>query len=139
MAVTKQDAPAKDLAAGVAEEKDNAKLEHSSEPESTTTRSDAMDLGVPMLQGDASEPAGPEDALGTGPKRGDYRARQPEGTIHVESVPNPKGGDPVIVDGQVVDYEPLFVPRVQNERVNDIGEVPGVKGGVDTNEGDKTA
>ena len=138
MAATQKDSTAKDLAARVASQEDNDKLEHVDG--GTTTRNDAMDLGVPMLPGSPDEPSGPEDALGTGPKRGDYRARQPEGTIHVESVPNPKGGEPITdKDGNVLDYEPLYVPQVQNERVNDIGDVPGVEGGVDTNEGDKTA
>lgn len=41
----------------------------------TTTRDDATDMGVPMLPGRADEPVGPEDALGLGPKRGDYRER----------------------------------------------------------------
>ena len=37
-----------------------------------TTKDDALDSGAPMLPGDPSEPVGPEDALGSGPKRGDY-------------------------------------------------------------------
>jgi hypothetical protein len=41
----------------------------------STTRDDAGDLGVPMLPGKPDEPVGPEDALGDGPKRGDYSDR----------------------------------------------------------------
>ncbi len=41
----------------------------------TTTRDDASDLGVPMRPGDPKESVGPEDALGAGPKRGDYSRR----------------------------------------------------------------
>jgi hypothetical protein len=43
--------------------------------EGVTTRDDANDLGVPMLAGSSDEPTGPEDALGEGPKRGDYSDR----------------------------------------------------------------
>jgi hypothetical protein len=43
-------------------------------PDQPTTR-DSGDLGVPMLPGEADEPIGPEDALGPGPKRGDYTDR----------------------------------------------------------------
>lgn len=50
-----------------------ARLEHSEG--GVTTRDDATDLGVPMVAGAADEPVGPEDALGDGPKRGDYRDR----------------------------------------------------------------
>lgn len=84
--------------------------------EGVTTRDDANDLGVPMLAGSSSEPTGPEDALGEGPKRGDYSDRigpsnyQP----HAASV----------VDGKTV-------LEAQRPRVADVGEAPG-KGGVDT-------
>ncbi len=112
--------------------KENQALEHS--VEGSTTRDDNLDVGVPMLQGDPSEPAGPEDALGEGPKRGDYTSRQ-DGADHYETVRNPRGGEPVRDgDGNIVDLEPLYVLRRQNERVNDIGEEPGKKGGVDTAE-----
>ena len=82
----------------------------------STTRDDAGDLGVPMLPGKPDEPVGPEDALGDGPKRGDYSDRigpsnyQP----HAASV----------VDGKTV-------LEAQRPRVADVGEAPG-KGGVDT-------
>lgn len=82
-----------------------------------TTR-DATDLGVPMLPGDGSEPQGPEDALGVGPKRGDYTDRI--GPSHYqphESRPTPSGHTVV---------EP------QRPRADDQGDVPGVKGGVGT-------
>jgi hypothetical protein len=64
------------------------------------------DLGVPMLAGDSSEPTGPEDALGEGPKRGDYTDRV-----------NPRAHEGTVP---------------QAPRAEDIGDEPGVKGGVDT-------
>jgi hypothetical protein len=148
MAQTQHDKQAKDLAAGVSTEEQDAKLKHSDEDAPQTTRSDRLDLGVPMLPGDPKEPSGPEDALGPGPKRGDYRARQPEGSVHVETVLAEDGGEPIMetvkdADGNdveiVVDYKPMFVPVVQNPRVNDIGDAPKLKGGVETDEDSKTA
>ena len=105
-----------------ASEKDVQKLEHTAG--GLTTRDDANDLGVPMLAGDPSEPVGPEDALGQGPTRGDYRKRlgyYNSGVPH-EALPvkDPKPGDPVVE----------LVP--QGPRADEIGEVPGKKGGVDS-------
>lgn len=104
-----------------ASEAANAKLEHSKE--GVTTRDDATDMGVPMLPGSPSEPVGPEDALGIGPKRGDYRNRlggsdyQPH---QVVPVPDAKDG------------EATAKVEAQRPRAADIGDEPGVKGGVDT-------
>lgn len=96
----------------VASAKDNAKLEHSEG--GATTRDDANDLGVPMLPGDGSEPTGPEDALGVGPKRGDYSGRiGPENYHPHETV--------VTGDGQRIE--------AQRPRVEDRGDDKGVKGG----------
>jgi hypothetical protein len=119
-------------------------LEHS---EGGATTKDATDAGVPMLPGDPSEPVGPEDALGEGDKRGDYSDRQ-DGAEHYETVANPNAGNPVYAyvdkngarvdegtEGATrvqVDVEPAFVPVRQNDRVNQIGDVPGEKGGVTT-------
>ena len=91
----------------------------------TVDRGDATDLGVPMLPGDGSEPQGPEDALGSGPKRGDYSGRI--GDAHYQPheilpVADPKPGEPKME----------AVP--QRPRVGDIGDVAGVKGGVTTSE-----
>lgn len=127
MSESKQVVKAKEHA-GVATVKDNAKLEHSQG--GVTTRDDRLDAGVPVLQGDPSEPTGPEDALGEGPKRGDYSKRQ-DGTDHFESRPV-AGGMIVDDDGNVVDYEPNVELVAQNPRVADVGEVKGAKGGVDT-------
>lgn len=93
--------------------KNDSKLKHSQG--GVTTRDDATDLGVPMVQGNADEVTGPEDALGVGPKRGDYSdrigpanyqpheaVRQDDGTVKVEA---------------------------QRPRVEDRGDAPG-KGGV---------
>lgn len=106
---------------GVASERENERLQHTDElrnqaevdvpatPDvegSITTRDDRTDLGVPMLQGSPDEPIGPEDALGSGPKRGDYRER-------IVGHPH-EGGEP------------------QRPRTDQIGDEEGVKGGVDT-------
>lgn len=91
----------------VASAEQNAVLKHSEG--GTTTRDDANDLGVPMLQGSGSEPVGPEDALGEGPKRGDYSQRL--------------GGS---------SYNPHDGSEPQKPRVADIGDAEGLKGGVET-------
>lgn len=98
---------------------ENRKLEHSDS--GVTTRDDVLDSGAPMLQGDPSEPVGPEDALGAGPKRGDYSKLIGDRQFSA-SVPNP-------------DYDPSdpASPRSvlvhQNPLVEDIGDEKGVKGG----------
>lgn len=105
----------------VASSADNAKLKHSAG--GATTRDDATDVGVPMLPGDPSERQGPEDALGVGPKRGDYRARLARrDTIPHETraVISPKAGEPTVVD------------EAQEPRAEDIGDAKGLKGGVET-------
>ena len=105
----------------VASDRQDARLEHSRS--GTTTRDDVTDLGVPMLPGDPREPQGPEDALGPGPTRGDYRARigdasyQPHVSVPV-SDPEP--------DGPTVNLVP------QRPFAEDIGDVPRRKGGVDS-------
>ncbi len=112
----------------VASPADNAALEHS--VEGTTTRDDALDLGVPMLPGSPDEPVGPEDALGDGPKRGDYTGRmgfadyEPTTT---ERIPDAKPG------------EPQFRAVAQRPNVENIGEVEGKKGGVETTADDAPA
>lgn len=111
---TREDSP------GVATLDANRKLEHTMG--GSTTRDDAHDLGVPMIQGSPDEPQGPEDALGEGPKRGDYRDRigpsnyQPHETI-------------VVVDD---DGNESTVMAPQRPRTDDIGDDPGEKGGVTT-------
>lgn len=114
--------------AGVATAKQNDKLEHS---EGGATTRDGHDLGVPMLPGDPSEPVGPEDALGVGPKRGDYRGRVP-GNPH-QGVAIEGGGEPIRdKDGNLLDFEPSSEVVPQKPRTEDIGDEAGVKGGVDT-------
>lgn len=98
---------AKHSSEGVASNAQNDKLKHSEG--GVTTRDDALDLGVPMLQGDPSEPQGPEDALGDGPKRGDYRDRI--------------GGS---------SYQPHSGEKPQRPNADDIGDAKGLKGGVET-------
>ncbi len=99
--------------------KENQKLEHSRG--GVTTRDDALDSGAPMLAGDPSEPVGPEDALGAGPKRGDY-SKLIGDREHYASVPNPAfdGSDPDM---------PRVVLVHQNPLVADRGDEKGVKGG----------
>jgi hypothetical protein len=92
---------------GVASAAADGKLRHSEG--GVTTRDDANDLGVPMLQGNPSEPVGPEDALGDGPKRGDYTGRM--------------GGD---------GYHPHIGAEPQRPKAADRGEKKGLKGGVTT-------
>jgi hypothetical protein len=82
--------------------------------EGVTTRDDANDLGVPMLAGSSDEPTGPEDALGEGPKRGDYSDRVGPSNYQ----PHTPGAD-----GKLV---------AQRPRASEVGEVAGLKGGVDT-------
>lgn len=105
----------------VASTADNARLEHSQG--GVTTRDDATDVGVPMLPGDPKEPQGPEDALGEGPKRGDYTGRVGPGDYNPTQtvpVPDAKEGEPNVV---VVD---------QRANTADIGDEAGKKGGVET-------
>ncbi|MDQ3654010.1 MAG: hypothetical protein M3457_02875 [Chloroflexota bacterium] len=110
----------------VASDRQNARLEHSQG--GITTRDDRTDVGVTMLPGDPSEPVGPEDALGAGPTRGDYRGRlgssayQPHTTVPVS---DPQPGEATV---QVVAQRPF---------AEEIGDVAGVKGGVDTKEGQR--
>ena len=86
-----------------------------------TTKDDALDSGAPMLPGDPSEPTGPEDALGSGPKRGDYSKLI--GTQQfAASVPNPNY-DPSDPDS------PASVLVEQNPLVEQRGDEKGVKGG----------
>jgi hypothetical protein len=65
------------------------------------------DEGVEMVPGTKPEPTGPEDALGSGLKRGGYEDRQ-DGAAHFE------GGEE------------------QNPRVEEVGDTLGNKGGVDS-------
>lgn len=100
---------------------DSGRLEHSQG--GATTRDDATDLGVPMLPGSPDEPQGPEDALGPGPKRGDYTGRiGPEGYHPHEIVPNPDAGE----------GEPTVRAEAQRPRAEQRGDESGKKGGVET-------
>ena len=76
----------------------------------TTPRSDLA--GAPMEPASEPEPQGPEDALGPGKTRGDYRGRMGEAKDHYE------GGEH------------------QNPRTENIGDTEGRKGGVETSEED---
>ena len=105
----------------IATQQENNKLEHTSG--GATTRDDATDLGVPMLPGSSKERVGPEDALGAGPKRGDYSNRIGSANYHpheVVPVENAAPGEPQV---QVVPQRP---------RASDIGDAEAIKGGVET-------
>lgn len=107
----------------VASPAENAKLEHSRG--GVTTRDDATDVGVPMLPGSPDEPVGPEDALGEGPKRGDYSGRVGPGDYNpTQTVPVP--------DADTEAGEPSA--KVVDQRANtaDVGDAEGKKGGVET-------
>lgn len=86
-----------------------------------TTRDDALDSGAPMLAGDPSEPVGPEDALGSGKKRGDY-SKLVGNLQHSASVANPNHdpSDPNSPRTVLVDQNALVAQR---------GDEKGVKGG----------
>jgi len=109
-----------DKAAGAqASKQENDKLDH---PQGgVTTRDDALDSGAPMLAGSASEPAGPEDALGSGPKRGDY-SKLIGNLQHAAAVVNPNH-DPADPNS------PRVVLVEQNPLVEQRGDEKGVKGG----------
>jgi len=103
----------------IASSKDNAALKHSQG--GVTTRDDALDAGVPMLPGSPDEPQGPEDALGSGLKRGDYTGRiGPSGYEPHQSVSVPDAED----------GESRVRLEAQRPRAEQIGDERGVKGGV---------
>jgi hypothetical protein len=120
---------------GVATAAENAKLEHSEG--GSTTRDDTNDVGVPMLPGSPDEPVGPEDALGEGPTRGDYRDRiGPLGYNPTQTKVNPDF-DP----SKPADPKKNPPTLLVNQRANaeEIGDVAGKKGGVETSAGEKTS
>jgi len=120
---------AKQADASVASTKENQTLAKDAGADGTTTRDDATDMGVPMLPGSPDEPTGPEDALGEGPKRGDYRLRigPPNYQPHeVTAASREDVADPTKPSVQVSEQRP---------RAEEIGEVAGKKGGVDSAEG----
>lgn len=126
VAKAKADATADQQVEGAATAAENAKLEHS--VDGSTTRDDLNDAGVPMQAGSPKEPVGPEDALGEGAKRGDYRDRvvgNPHEAVAVEG-----GGEAIRdEDGNVLDYAPRSALQAQKPRTEEIGDEPG-KGGV---------
>jgi hypothetical protein len=126
----------RDADASIATDAQNARLEHSQG--GATTRDDALDAGVPMLPGDPSEPQGPEDALGPGPKRGDYSGRVgPEGYQPHRSEPIPDAERERDDDGNVIGPSARLV--AQRPSAANQGEVAGVKGGVGTTEATESA
>lgn len=78
--------------------------------------------GFTMLPGDPGEPVGPEDALGEGPKRGDYST-----TMRLESPHE------AVLTGETTDAGvPIRELVPQAPRVEEVGDVKGKKGGVET-------
>lgn len=124
MAENKKDQQAK-ADAGIASQGENQQLDHSRG--GVTTRDDLLDAGVPMLQGDPRERQGPEDALGPGPKRGDYAARVGPSSYHPHTT-EPIPEDERVEGGPTVRLVP------QRPRAEEQGEVPRKKGGVETDE-----
>lgn len=123
------DAPRPD---SVASPESNRGLEHTAG--GVTTRDDATDAGVPMMQGDPAEPIGPEDAMGPGPKRGNYEGRLNSGPhLVTERVPENERGNVELKDddGNVIGIEPGPHTRLVDAgaRASDQGDEPG-KGGV---------
>ena len=120
--MAKNDQKQTEEAAGIASQSDNEQLEHS--VEGVTTRADVLDLGVPMLPGSPDEPQGPEDALGAGPTRGDYRNRIGPDSYHPHTTVPVRDAEP---------GEPNVRVVAQRQFAEDIGDAPG-KGGVSTEE-----
>lgn len=129
-------------AAGFAGADANAELEHTAGD--ATTR-DGMDAGVPMMAGQADEPVGPEDAMGPGPKRGDYRDRLVTGpplvTVVIPDDERRKMAEELVAaaDGDTLTVAAALgdVPRTKLvpavDAAANIGDAPG-KGGVSTEE-----
>lgn len=105
----------------MSETKDTAR-KHDKKSE-VTTRDDASDMGVPMLPGDGSEQVGPEDALGPGPKRGDYTGRIGDAHYQPHRIVPVEDAEP---------GEPQVKIEAQRPNAEEVGEVPGEKGGVTT-------
>ena len=105
----------------IASEAQNDKLSH---PKGgVTTRDDALDAGVPMLQGTEGERQGPEDALGAGNKRGDYTGRIGDSNYHPHETV-------VVTDAKPGEATTVMVE--QRPRAAEIGDDAGKKGGVET-------
>lgn len=95
-------------------------------------KGDPLDQGVPVLASDVGEDRrklerqGPEDALGFGPKRGDYSNRLggalPHTAVRVETDEKDEAGN----------YISHTVLVDQSANLEEIGDEPGLKGGVQT-------
>lgn len=107
----------------------NAALEHSRG--GATTRQDVNDLGVPMLPGSPRERVGPEDALGAGPKRGDYRRRL-GGADYAAYTFEPIPDDERERDEHGNVTGPATRRVAQTPRAAEIADEEAMKGGVDT-------
>jgi hypothetical protein len=93
-----------------------------------TIERNVHDGGVPMLPATnpRDERVGPEDALGAGATRGDYRGRIGPSDYHPHTVVAIEHTD----DEGNVEIETVLVD--QKALADDVGDEPGLKGGVDT-------
>lgn len=91
---------------------------------------DANDAGVPMVpaSGPRTEPTGPEDALGLGPKRGDYSQRLGGSSYNPHTVVAVEHED----DEGNVQLEYVQIDQKESVEGSFLQEEAGVKGGVDT-------
>lgn len=105
----------------IATQEQNDRLEHTEG--GATTRDDKTDLGVPMLPGSGKERVMPEDALGEGDKRGDYTQRLGDANYRPHETVKIEGAKPGEAQVEVIPQAP---------RTEQIGDVEGVKGGVET-------
>lgn len=97
----------------------------------TVNRDDPLDVGVPMLPSEGNERQGPEDALGVGPKRGDYRNRIGSSLYNPTTTERiPEDERETDDDGNVIGAHTRVVE--QRPRAEDIGDEEGLKGGVET-------
>lgn len=101
-------------------------------PQTETRDAPRPETGIAVVPTTGAEPQGPEDALGPGPKRGDYRGRQPEGSLHMTSERIPEDELERDEDGRIIPGQPVTRMRTQNHEPHNIGDVPGKKGGVTT-------
>jgi hypothetical protein len=102
-----------------------AKNDKDNAVDSPTTKDDALDLGVPMLEGSPDEPQGPEDALGPGPKRGDYSERVGDSYYHPHTTVEVPAKDRKVGEAHTVVVD-------QRPNASEQGEEAGKKGGVET-------
>lgn len=114
----------------MAEDKERTSAKNQS-ARNTVDRDDPLDVGVPMLPSEGRERQGPEDALGVGPKRGDYTGRIGSSLYNPTTTERiPEDERETDEDGNVVGPHTRVVE--QRPRAEEIGDEEGLKGGVET-------